>query len=53
MEVYPERLDKVINKDEPEWRQLIFENIRDNILRFYFREEPTLDYFIPEELYKK
>jgi hypothetical protein len=53
MEVYPESSDKVLNKDEPEWRQLIFENIRDNILRFYFQEKPTLEYIIPEKLYKK
>lgn len=53
MEVFPAALDKALTKDEPEWRQLIFENIRDNILRWHYQEQPSLHYSIPENLYKK
>lgn len=53
MEVYPACLDKALNRDEPEWRQLIFENIRDNILRWHYQEKPSLEYSIPDSLYKK
>lgn len=53
MEVYPACLDKSLNRDEPEWRGLIFENIRDNILRWHYQEKPTLDYSISENLYRK
>ena len=53
MEVFPAALDKALTKDEPEWRQLIFDNIRDNILRWHYQEHPSLHYSIPESLYKK
>lgn len=53
MEVYPATLDKFLANDETEWRRLIFENIRDNILRWHYQEQPTLRYSIREELYKK
>ena len=53
MEVYPALLDKEFANDGPEWRRLIFENIRDNILRWNFHEKPNLSYSIKECLYKK
>jgi hypothetical protein len=53
MEVYPATSEKSLTKDEPEWRQLIFENIRDNILRWNFHEHPSLQYSIPKELYMR
>jgi hypothetical protein len=53
MEVFPAALDKALTKDEPEWRQLIFDNIRDNMLRWHYQEQPSLHYSIPENLYKK
>ena len=53
MEVYPALLDKELSKDEPEWRRLIFENIRDNIFRWHYQDQPTLHYTIPEKLYQK
>lgn len=52
IEVYPALSEKAFANDGPEWRQLIFENIRDNILRWHYEDKPSLNYSIPEKLYK-
>ena len=53
MEAYPQTSDKAFTNDGVDWRRLIFENIRDSILRLYYEETPSLEYVIPEEMYKK
>lgn len=53
MEVFPAMLDQSLTNDGPEWRKLIFDNICDNILRWHYKDHATLEYIIPETLYKK
>ena len=52
MEVYPQTTDKEFSNDNVDWRRLIYENIRDSILRLHYEEKTSLDYTIPEEMYK-